>query len=95
MTMPPETVAPTLALSSTMLPELGAFTVRSAARAFAWSRAAWADSTERWALETALCSEEVSVETGLPSSSIAGAFCALARAFFAAVRSSCAAARAR
>ena len=35
MIMPPVTVAPTLALSSTMLPELGAVTVRLAALAFA------------------------------------------------------------
>ena len=47
MTMPPVTVAPTLALSSTMLPELGAFTVRSVAFAFAWSRVAWAEARLR------------------------------------------------
>ena len=35
MIMPLVTVAPTLALSSTMLPELGAVTVRPAALAFA------------------------------------------------------------
>ena len=94
MTTPPVTVAPTLALSSTMLPELGAVTVRSAALALAWSRVAWAEARLRWALDTALVSV-VAPDVAPVSLSIAGATCAAARAFCALLRSSWAAATAR
>ena len=94
MTTPPVTVAPTLALSSTMLPELGAVTVRSAAFALACSSVAWADARLRWALETALVSV-VAPDAASVSLPIAGAACAAARAFWALLRSSWAAATAR
>ena len=95
MIMPPVTVAPTLALSSTMLPELGAFTVRSAAFAVACSSAAWAEARLRWAVETAFALAFASDGPVDPSLSVVGAACAAASATFALFRSSWAAATAR
>ena len=98
MIMPPVTVAPTLALSSTMLPELGAVTVRLAALAFAWSRFAWAEARLRCAADTAFVSADASetpAAAEAPSTSVVGVACATAAAFCALVRSSWAAATAR
>ena len=61
MTTPPETDAPTLAFISTMLPEVWAVTVRSAALLFAVSSVTWAVSTARCAVETACWRLVVSV----------------------------------
>ncbi len=94
--MPPVTVAPTLALSSTMLPELGAVTVRSAALALAWSRVAWAEARLRWELDTALVSAvPLAPLAPAASASVAEAAWAAATAFCALARSSCAAATTR
>ena len=95
MIVPPVTVAPTLALSSTMLPELGAFTVRSAAFAVACSSVAWAEARLRWAVETAFALAFASDGPVDPSLSVVGAACAAASVAFALFRSSWAAATAR